>query len=243
MLLTIARSKKSWVVAVSECECKDTISSRPLRTKMSTWGPGEAQFAGLRGVRTSAPVPRWPRPGAGSARFRNPARVLRASSGAQRVRLACLAVWQLRPPGQSRAHPRLSAESPAGRRGATAGDGLSAPSARRHSSPGSRGALGRGPGRRRRVSGARVPAASLGKERGSEWAAGGGARGAGGVDRPALERPQVNEARAGGRAPLRAGLSPAARAPGAAFSAGCHSGVGDMAHSKAPRGGPASALQ
>lgn len=68
-----------------------------------------------------------------------------------------------------------------------------------------------------------------------------GARGA--WTRPALERPQVNEARAGGRAPLRAGLSPAARAPGAAFSAGCHSGVGGMAHSKAPRGGPASALQ
>lgn len=108
-------------MAVSECECKDTISSRPLRTKMSTWGPGEAQFAGLRSVRTSAPVPRWPGPGAGSARFRNPARVLRASSGAQRARLACLAVWQLRPLGQSRAHPRLSAESPAGRRGATVG--------------------------------------------------------------------------------------------------------------------------
>lgn len=78
--------------------------------------------------------------------------------------------------------PRLFAESPVGRRGATDGDGLSAPSVRRHSSPGSRGALGRGPGRRTRVSGARLPAASLGKERGSEWAAGGGARGAGGVD-------------------------------------------------------------
>lgn len=61
--------------------------------------------------------------------------------------------------------------------------------------------------------------------------------------RPALERPQVNEACAGGRAPFRAGLSPAVRAPGAAFSAGCHSGVGGMAHSKAPRGGPASAFQ
>lgn len=61
--------------------------------------------------------------------------------------------------------------------------------------------------------------------------------------RPALERPQVNEACAGGGAPFRAGLSPAVRAPGAAFSAGCHLGVGGMAHSKAPRGGPASALQ
>lgn len=60
---------------------------------------------------------------------------------------------------------------------------------------------------------------------------------------PALERPQVNEACAGCRAPFGAGLSPVVRAPGAAFSAGCHSGVGKMAHSKAPRGGPASALQ
>lgn len=68
-----------------------------------------------------------------------------------------------------------------------------------------------------------------------------GTRGA--VTRPALERPQVNEACAGGRAPLGAGLSPVVRAPGAAFSAGCHSGVGRMAHSKAPRGGPVSALQ
>lgn len=61
--------------------------------------------------------------------------------------------------------------------------------------------------------------------------------------RPALERPQVIEACAGGGVPFGAGLSPAARAPGAAFSAGCHSGVGGMAHSKAPRGGPARALQ
>lgn len=81
--------------------------------------------------------------------------------------------------------------------------------------------------------GARKP---VGGERRSE--------GCGGAwTRPALERPQVNEAYAGGRAPFRAGLSPAARAPGAAFSAGCHSGVGGMVHSKAPRGGPASALQ
>lgn len=180
--LTIVLSKKSWVVAMSECRCKDTVSCRPLCTKMSTWGLGEARVAGLRGLRTSAPVPRWPRPGPGSARFRSTARTPRASFGAQRVRLACPAVWQLRPLGQSHALPRLFAESPAGRRGATAGDGLSAPSACRHSPPGSRGALGRGPGRRRRVSGARVPAASLGKERGSEWAVGGGARAAGGVD-------------------------------------------------------------
>lgn len=61
--------------------------------------------------------------------------------------------------------------------------------------------------------------------------------------RPALEGPQVNEACAGSRAPLGAGLSPVVRAPGAAFSAGCHSGVERMAHSKAPRGGSASTLQ
>lgn len=240
---TIVLSKKSWVVAMSECRCKDTVSCRPLCTKMSTWGLGEARVAGLRGLRTSAPVPRWPRPGPGSARFRSTARTPRASFGAQRVRLACPAVWQLRPLGQSHALPRLFAESPAGRRGATAGDGLSAPSACRHSPPGSRGPSAAVPGGEDAFPGlaSRPPAWGRSAEASGRREAGRGPRGA--WTRPALERPQVNEARAGGRAPLRAGLSPAARAPGAAFSAGCHSGVGGMAHSKAPRGGPASALQ
>lgn len=127
--------------------------------------------------------------------------------------------------------PAPAVESPPAGGGWDRGDGLSAPSGRRQSPTGSRGDLsGRVEPPGFPEPGFQAARAAVGG--GAEPAVGvsGAEPAAGACPRRTLGRPQVNEAYAGCRAPLGAGFSPAARAPGAAFSAGCHSGVGRVAH-------------